>query len=115
MWNLLEFDSHTALVNEKDEICTYAQLYRESEGLAEHIDGRCLVFSLCSNSMGSVLGYVAFLNHRIVPLMLDEHIDRSLLNGFLDTYHPYTQEAWPFLHRRTTYWNYGYVCRNGDS
>lgn len=40
MWNLLEFDSHTALVNEKDEICTYAQLYRESEGLAEHIDGR---------------------------------------------------------------------------
>ena len=44
MWNLLEFDSHTALVNEKDEICTYAQLYRESEGLAEHIDGRCLVF-----------------------------------------------------------------------
>ena len=46
MWNLLEFDSHTALVNEKDEICTYAQLYRESEGLAEHIDGRCLVFSL---------------------------------------------------------------------
>ena len=88
MWNLLEFDSHTALVNEKDEICTYAQLYRESEGLAEHIDGRCLVFSLCSNSMGSVLGYVAFLNHRIVPLMLDEHIDRSLLNGFLDTYHP---------------------------
>ena len=88
MWNLLEFDSHTALVNEKDEICTYAQLYRESEGLAEHIDGRCLVFSLCSNSMGSVLGYVTFLNHRIVPLMLDEHIDRSLLNGFLDTYHP---------------------------
>ena len=66
MWNLLEFDSHTALVNEKDEICTYAQLYRESEGLAEHIDGRCLVFSLCSNSMGSVLGYVTFLNHRIV-------------------------------------------------
>ena len=56
MWNLLEFDSHTALVNEKDEICTYAQLYRESEGLAEHIDGRCLVFRFVRTVWGRFLG-----------------------------------------------------------
>lgn len=88
MWNLLEFEHNTALVNEKGESCTYTQLYEESRELAQNIGGRCLVFSLCSNSIGSVLGYVTFLNHQIVPLMLDENVERSLLDSFLAEYRP---------------------------
>lgn len=88
MWNLLEFENHIAFVDEKGDSCTYARLHERAEELAGHIGGRCLVFSLCSNSMGSVLGYVTFLNHGIVPLMLDEHIDRTLLANFLSMYRP---------------------------
>ena len=43
MWNLLEFEHNTALVNEKGESCTYTQLYEESRELARNIGGRCLV------------------------------------------------------------------------
>ncbi|WP_298069593.1 AMP-binding protein [uncultured Mailhella sp.] len=88
MWNLSDFEHRTALIDETGESLTYGQLYSGAGELAAHIDGRSLVFCLCSNSMGSVLGYAAFLNHRIVPLMLDEHVDRTLLDGFLAVYRP---------------------------
>ena len=88
MWNLSTFKNHTALVDEKGEVWTYARLAQAAGELAEHMPRRCLVFSLCSNTPGSVVGYVTFLNHRIVPLMLDRHVDRALLDSFLETYRP---------------------------
>jgi len=88
MWNFLKFENHTALIDEKGQSCTYAQLHQAGEELAAHLPGRRLVFCLCSNGIGSVLGYTCFVNHGVVPLMLDEHIDRSLLDGFLAMYKP---------------------------
>ena len=88
MWNLLEFKNNTAVVTESGEVFSYARLNEETESLAAVIHNRCLVFNLCSNSIGSLIGYVSFLNHDIVPLMLDEHIDRELLNNFLSLYKP---------------------------
>lgn len=88
MWDLAEFKNNIALVNTGGETCTYATLNDACEKLAAHIPTRCLVFCLCGNSMGSLLGYVSCLNHRVVPLMLDEHIDRALLANYLALYRP---------------------------
>lgn len=49
---------------------------------------RCLVFCLCENKIGSVIRYSAFINGRIVPVLLNAHLDRSLLDNLLKTYHP---------------------------
>lgn len=88
MWDFLVYKDNTALIDEKGQVCTYIQLYQAGEELASHIAGRSLVFCLCSSSIGSVLGYTCFLNHGVVPLMLDEHVDRDLLKNFLAMYKP---------------------------
>lgn len=88
MWYLPEFKGQTAFISETGESCSYEQLQGITEKLVEHIPSRCLVFSLCSNTIGSAVGYVAFINHRIVPLLLDGHIDRELLDNFLRLYRP---------------------------
>lgn len=88
MWNLLKFRDNIAFIDEEGKAHTYASLHEDGEALAARIPGRCLVFCLCGNVMGSALGYVTFLNHRIVPLMLDEHIDGALLDNFLSMYRP---------------------------
>lgn len=88
MWNLPEFKDNIAVVTEDGKKFSYGQLNDETEALAAVVPGRCLVFNFCSNTIGSLLGYVSFINHGIVPLMLDEDIDRELLDNFLDLYKP---------------------------
>ena len=88
MWDFLVYKDNIALLDEKGQTCTYAQLHQAGEELAAYIERRSLVFCLCSNSIGSVLGYTCFLNHDIVPLMLDENVDSGLLDNFLSMYKP---------------------------
>ncbi len=67
---------------------TYAELKDRADQLALRMRERSLVFCLCSNTIGSIVGYVACLNHGIVPLMLDARIDKALLARFIEIYDP---------------------------
>ncbi len=49
---------------------SHAQLEAAGTRLARAVGGRCLVFSMCENSLGSLVGYTGFLANRIVPAML---------------------------------------------
>ena len=69
IWELEKFKDRIALVDEFGNEMTYAQMRAEARVLAEKVGKRCLVFSLCRNEIGSVLGYVGFVNHDIVPVM----------------------------------------------
>ena len=89
LWELRKFKDNVALIDEDNNQLTYAQLADEAEILAGKIAGRSLVFSLCTNSIGSVLGYTAFVNSgRAVPVQLSVHLDPSLLLNLLQTYEP---------------------------
>ena len=88
LWDLERFKDNTAIVDESGVTLTYAQLSAEAEALARAVGRRCLVFALCENSIGSILGYVAFMNGGIVPLLLNRHLDPALLNGLLSAYAP---------------------------
>ena len=88
MWNLREFANNTALVQDDGQRFSYAELADLTDTLASKIPSRSLVFNLCQNTIGALVGYVSFINHHIVPLMLDEHIDRALLDNFLLEYRP---------------------------
>lgn len=88
LWELEKHKSKTALLSD-DGIClTYGKLDEECKKLAEIVNHRSLVFSLCENSAGSVLGYVAFLNHHMVPLLLNSRLDQELLDNLLAAYCP---------------------------
>ena len=88
MWDLKKYSGQTAVITETGEEISYDNLFELTENLAKAVNRRCLAFCLCSNTLGSLIGYVSFLNHGIVPLMLDAHIDADLLHHFLTAYGP---------------------------
>lgn len=87
-WKLSNFKENLSVILEGNVKLSYEDLQKATDQLAEHIPDRCLIFSLCSNTIGSLLGYISFINHRIVPLMLDAHINRELLYSLMENYKP---------------------------
>ena len=88
IWNLEDQKGKTALIDEFGGQVTYDVLNSEAYVLAERVGHRCLVFSLCRNEIGSVLGYTAFVNNGIVPVMVNSHLEEMLLENLLKTYSP---------------------------
>ena len=88
MWKLEEFVDNSAIVDEYGTALTYAELAVYCDEITRHVAKRCLVFSLCTNTVGSIAGYVAFINNRIVPVMINAHLEDELLNSLLDKYRP---------------------------
>lgn len=88
MWMLDKFNKNTALILENGEVISYNVLQNNCNELSNNINSRCLVFNLCRNEIGSLVGYVGFLNAKIVPLMLKADLDEELLQNLLQTYKP---------------------------
>ena len=88
IWNLDKFADKVALKDDKGQSVTYRCLIEVTDKIAEKIEKRCLVFSLCRNEIGSVIGYTAFIQHKIVPLLLNSNLEEKLLQNLLDTYYP---------------------------
>ena len=88
-WDRLEqYDTRTALVTENGDSFSYRELSNLADEIGSACEGRCLVFSICSNCVDSVAGYLGFLRHRIVPLLLAEQTPPELLERLLQTYRP---------------------------
>lgn len=87
IWDFTKYGDSIAL-KQDDESVTYNELANLSDDIAGHIGERSLVFVMSSNEIGSLAGYVGFVNHGIVPLMLDADINDSLLNDLLADYRP---------------------------
>jgi len=88
MWKLNNFKDNIAIITETGEKVSYGEMYTLSEKLKGYIPKRCLAFILCSNELGSMLGYVTFLNNKIVPLMIDANLEKELLKNLIETYKP---------------------------
>ena len=87
MWNFELFADQTAAISETARI-TYREVSEESARLEVCLPGRCLVFCFCSNRIGSLLGYAAFLANRIVPVMVPADMDKDLVAHLIGTYRP---------------------------
>lgn len=83
-----KFSSKTAIITEENVHITYETFGHYCKKLTENIKTRCLVFNLCRNEIGSLVGYVGFLNANIVPLMLKADLDKELLQELIDKYKP---------------------------
>ena len=88
IWDFDKYKEKIAMRNESGTILTYAGLKDLGEHIASSIGTRCLVFSLCENSIGSVVGYTAFVNNSIVPVLLNSHLDQELLDELITKYMP---------------------------
>ena len=88
MWDFEKYADNVAVVDEVGEKLTYGDLLIAGEKVAAQIPERCLIFCLCSNRSGALLGYVTFLRKRFVPLMLDAQVDRQFLSCLTEKYKP---------------------------
>ena len=88
MWNFSEYGDKIAIVQDDGLELSYKELETVGEELANAIGRRCLVFSFCTNKAASVIGYTAFLNHEIVPVLLNAHLEDELRNSLIESYKP---------------------------
>ncbi len=88
IWDLEQYKDNIALIDEYGNSLTYKELNAEADALAKAVGRRCLTFSLCRNEIGSILGYVSFINNDIVPILLNANLEENLLQNLLLTYEP---------------------------
>ena len=75
-------------VTEEGKRYTLGDLNAAAERIAGAVGEHRLVFVLCENTPGTLLGYLGCLKTGEVPLLLDAHIAPELLRGLLETYRP---------------------------
>ena len=88
MWNFDKFANNTAVITENGDKISYSMFGEYCADLTRNVPHRCLVFNLCKNELGSLVGYVGFLNAGIVPLMLKADLDAGLLRELIEKYKP---------------------------
>lgn len=82
------FGEKIAAVSDQGESLSYDCLFSKAAELAGAVGSRTLVFAMCGNRIGSLVGYVAFYTHGIVPLLLSAKLDQGLFGQLLEIYRP---------------------------
>ena len=88
MFDLSRFKDNIVCITPSGEFFTYGELQALSESIQEKVSSHQLVFCLCGNTIGSLAGYVSFVNNDDVTLMLDAHIEHDAFETLFETYHP---------------------------
>lgn len=88
MWNLTKFSKNIVVIDEYGQKKTYAELDCFTNKLSTLLPSRSFVFSFCENNIGSLFGYVAFLNNKVVPLLLNKDLDMDLVAKLIERYQP---------------------------
>ena len=77
-----------ALVDNEGNRITYGSLAKLMETIGVQVEPRSLIFNLCKNTAGSMIGYLGFVECGAVPVTLSAKIDDSLLKELLEIYTP---------------------------
>lgn len=83
----LHHPQDTLAVTDDGRSLRYEELNKLAEDMKEEV-GHRLVFVLCRNTPGSLLGYLALLSSGAVPLLLDAEMPPEQLQGLIVHYHP---------------------------
>ena len=77
-----------ALVDNEGNSITYGDLAEKMVEVGKKVDPRSIIFILCKNTVGAMLGYLGFIENQAVPLNLSSKIDDVLLKKLVATYKP---------------------------
>lgn len=83
-----KFGNQPAAIQPDGSRISYCELSEVSEAIGKVLEGRKLAFSFCENSIGSLCGYISFLEHGVVPALFDTHMDEELCGHLLERYQP---------------------------
>lgn len=88
MFNLEKYQHNTAVITDKGEHLTYSELAAAAKTFASAVSQKGLLFCLCENRLGSLVGYVACMEHHIPIVLLDGSKDISVLQNLMAIYQP---------------------------
>lgn len=80
--------TRTAAIDDSGQAVTYGDLCDFSAKFGKHLPPRSLIFILSENRIGSLLGYIASLSNRIVPLILSAATEEGLYQNLFEKYRP---------------------------
>lgn len=88
MFELNKFEENIAVQTEQGQTLTYAQLAYAASSVVAEIEPRKFTFCLCENTIGSFVGYVAFMVNNIPTVLLDASKDIDIIDGLIEHYQP---------------------------
>lgn len=88
MFDLNRYTSNTAVITDRGEQLTYGELSVEVMRFAGAITKRDLLFCLCENRLGSLVGYVSCIEKHIPIVLLDGSKEVSVIKNLVDIYQP---------------------------
>ena len=80
--------SRVAAIDDSCRRITYGEIVAFAGMFSKALPKRTLIFILSENSIGSLLGYVASLSNRIVPLILSVKTEHGLYSHLKEVYRP---------------------------
>lgn len=80
--------STIAIIDDHNELLTYGELSDQIFIFKKLLPERELIFCLCENKIGSLVGFLSLYDNKDVCLLLSSHIDRGLLKTLFETYSP---------------------------
>ena len=100
-------------IDESGNSYYYAEALSFARNMEKVHSGRTLVFCLAENSIGSLMGYLSFIQNQWVALMLDAKLDLELLQGLIGKYEPNfiwmpDSRVSEFANSEILYQDYGY-------
>lgn len=88
MFEFTRYTNNNAIITNKGEQLTYGELNAETARFANAITEKGLLFCLCENSIGSLVGYVASMEHHIPIVLLDGSKEILVLQNLISIYQP---------------------------
>jgi len=88
MWDFEKYGKNISVILERDIKYTYNDINELQQEMASYLDARTLIFMLVENSIGSLIGYIACIKNKVVPLMLDVNISQEKFNYIYNIYRP---------------------------
>ena len=86
--HLNKFSKRTALISEKSEKLSYAELIGRADKIGRLVSKKSLIFILCENNINSIIAYVGFIRSGNTVCLLDQNINDELLKNIIHLYQP---------------------------
>lgn len=87
-WEGIErFQASCALIYGEKRM-SYHELVEQAESLNKFLQSRTLCFLFAENNLESIIGYIAMLRKKVVPIMINPNIDNDLYRTLAEIYKP---------------------------
>ncbi len=88
MFNFKSYKTNIAVITDRGERLTYGELAAEADSFAKATTQKGLLFCLCENRLGSLVGYVGCLEHQTPIVLLDGGKESSTIKNLVEIYQP---------------------------